>query len=98
MGKGDIKSRRGKFFAGSFGKRRPRKKGKKNQLDSKIVVINEELKTTSQPEIKKTAPKAEKAPAKAKAKPEAEKDTPVKKSGASSPKSKTQKEKAKDAE
>ncbi len=28
MGKGDIKTRRGKFFAGSFGKRRPRKKKK----------------------------------------------------------------------
>ncbi len=29
MGKGDIKTRRGKFFAGSFGKRRPRHKAKK---------------------------------------------------------------------
>ena len=28
MGKGDIKTRRGKFFAGSFGKRRPKKKKK----------------------------------------------------------------------
>jgi len=28
MGKGDIKSRRGKLFSGSFGKRRPRKKKK----------------------------------------------------------------------
>lgn len=28
MGKGDIKSRRGKLFSGSYGKRRPRKKNK----------------------------------------------------------------------
>ncbi len=29
MGKGDKKSRRGKIFAGSFGKTRPRKKNNK---------------------------------------------------------------------
>ena len=29
MGKGDKKSRRGKIFAGSFGKTRPKKKGSK---------------------------------------------------------------------
>ena len=29
MGKGDKKSRRGKIFAGSFGKTRPKKKGGK---------------------------------------------------------------------
>lgn len=28
MGKGDIKSRRGKLFSGSYGKKRPRKKQK----------------------------------------------------------------------
>ena len=35
MGKGDIKSRRGKLFAGSYGKRRPRKKVKTNKASSK---------------------------------------------------------------
>ena len=30
MGKGDKRSRRGKIFAGSFGKTRPKKKDKKN--------------------------------------------------------------------
>ncbi|MGA2505891.1 MAG: 30S ribosomal protein THX [Chitinispirillaceae bacterium] len=30
MGKGDIRSRRGKIFRGSYGKKRPRKKHKKN--------------------------------------------------------------------
>jgi len=29
MGKGDIRTRRGKLFRGTFGKRRPRKKKKK---------------------------------------------------------------------
>lgn len=35
MGKGDIKSRRGKLFNGSFGKRRPKKKETKNQVINK---------------------------------------------------------------
>lgn len=35
MGKGDIKSRRGKLFAGSFGKRRPAKKARKAALKYK---------------------------------------------------------------
>lgn len=30
MGKGDKRSRRGKIFAGSYGKTRPRKKAAKN--------------------------------------------------------------------
>ncbi len=34
MGKGDKKSRRGKIFAGSFGKTRPRKKNKKTENKS----------------------------------------------------------------
>ncbi len=29
MGKGDIRTRRGKIFAGTYGKTRPRKKDKK---------------------------------------------------------------------
>ena len=32
MGKGDKKSRRGKIFAGSFGKTRPRKKVQKTKV------------------------------------------------------------------
>ena len=40
MGKGDKKSRRGKIFAGSFGKSRPKKKGsnaenKENKAENK---------------------------------------------------------------
>jgi 30S ribosomal protein S31 len=31
MGKGDKKSRKGKLFRGSFGKRRPQRKDKKNK-------------------------------------------------------------------
>jgi 30S ribosomal protein S31 len=31
MGKGDKRSRRGKIFAGSFGKTRPKKKTKKTE-------------------------------------------------------------------
>ena len=31
MGKGDKKSAKGKLFRGSYGKRRPRKKDKKNK-------------------------------------------------------------------
>lgn len=32
MGKGDKRSRRGKIFAGSFGKTRPKRKGKSVKL------------------------------------------------------------------
>lgn len=31
MGKGDIRTRRGKLFRGTFGKRRPRKKKKQKE-------------------------------------------------------------------
>ena len=31
MGKGDKKSKRGKIFAGSYGKTRPKKKNKKSE-------------------------------------------------------------------
>lgn len=34
MGKGDKRTRRGKIFAGSFGKTRPRKKKKKKPVAS----------------------------------------------------------------
>jgi 30S ribosomal protein S31 len=34
MGKGDKRSRRGKIFAGSFGKTRPKKKGTSAQSNS----------------------------------------------------------------
>lgn len=39
MGKGDIKSRRGKLFAGSFGKKRPAKKARKAALKIKPVPV-----------------------------------------------------------
>ncbi len=35
MGKGDKKSRRGKIFAGSFGKTRPKKKNQKSKNTEK---------------------------------------------------------------
>ena len=50
MGKGDKKSRRGKIYAGSFGKRRPRKRNNMN-----TVVKPEKVKTEkTAPEEKKT--------------------------------------------
>lgn len=35
MGRGDKKTAKGKRFAGSFGKSRPRKEGNRNPLDYK---------------------------------------------------------------
>lgn len=36
MGKGDIKTKRGKYFNGSFGKTRPRKKNKNKAVAVKV--------------------------------------------------------------
>jgi len=46
MGRGDIKTKKGKIFAGSFGKSRPAKAAKKNVVAAVVVV-----------EKKKAAPK-----------------------------------------
>jgi 30S ribosomal protein S31 len=48
MGKGDIKTKRGKLFAGSFGKKR--KKGQKNKLSH--ASIPQVKKETSTPPVK----------------------------------------------
>ncbi len=45
MGKGDIKTRRGKLFSGSYGKRRPRKK-KKTATPPASSNISESVKQT----------------------------------------------------
>lgn len=52
MGRGDIKSKKGKIFAGSFGKSRPAK-------NKKTVVTKTKEAATSAP-AKKTAAKKEK--------------------------------------
>ncbi len=53
MGKGDIRSRKGKIFSGTFGKTRPHKVAK--------PVVSPVAKTeTTKPEPKAKAPKAEK--------------------------------------
>jgi 30S ribosomal protein S31 len=46
MGKGDKRSRRGKIFAGSFGKTRPKGK-KKNVAPAAAVAADEKPKTRS---------------------------------------------------
>ena len=70
MGKGDKKSRRGKLFNGSFGKRRPRKN--KDTVKTKLETVSkttQEVKTTPAPKEKATPKKtAEKQKAANKAK------------------------------
>lgn len=44
MGKGDIRSRRGKIFRGTFGKTRRRKKKEAKKEENKTEVKNEEVK------------------------------------------------------
>ena len=54
MGKGDIKTRRGKLFSGSYGKKRPTKKSKKGILKTiPAVSAQPEEKAEVQPPIKK---------------------------------------------
>jgi 30S ribosomal protein S31 len=75
MGKGDIKSRRGKLFSGSFGVRRP----KKNKVATPVttskatVKIEEKSVKTTSPEAKK--PVQKKAAPKPKKEPVSEQDT-----------------------
>lgn len=59
MGKGDLKSRRGKIYRGSFGKRRPRKKAK--HIAAVPVVEKVKKEETSIAEIKPEIEKKEKA-------------------------------------
>jgi ribosomal small subunit protein bTHX len=62
MGKGDKKSRRGKIYRGSFGKRRPRKKIKNiATVPTSKKVVKEEKKDTAVEEVKPEKKKTEKA-------------------------------------
>jgi len=63
MGKGDLKTRRGKLFNGSFGKRRPAKKTKKNNkpvVKQETPVIKAQPKPTVKAETKTKAKTKEK--------------------------------------
>ena len=72
MGRGDIKTKRGKIFAGSFGKARPAKVATKvaAPAEPKVKAIPAEPKAKAEPKVK-AEPKAKAAP-KAKAEPKAE--------------------------
>ena len=65
MGKGDQKTRRGKLFAGSYGKKRPRKK-----KSGETITAAEKPKAAPKPKAE-TKPKAEAKP-KAETKPKTE--------------------------
>jgi 30S ribosomal protein S31 len=45
MGRGDIKSKKGKIFAGSFGKKRPAKPAKKIVVTAEVVEVETKKKT-----------------------------------------------------
>ncbi|MCD6346778.1 MAG: 30S ribosomal protein THX [Bacteroidales bacterium] len=57
MGKGDIKTKRGKLFAGSYGKKRPRKKTVET---AKAVKVEKAVKVVKAVKNVKAAPKAKK--------------------------------------
>ena len=65
MGKGDIKSRRGKLFNKSYGKRRPRKK----QVKGPFTGVNQTEPQSARP-VEKPAPSKEKESKPGKAAPE----------------------------
>jgi len=55
MGKGDVKTKKGKLWRGSFGKRRPHKKTKASggvKLDFEPVDVKKEMEVTQKEEIK----------------------------------------------
>ena len=54
MGKGDIKTKRGKIASGTFGVSRPHKRSKSNQ---EVVVKEAEQKKESKPAVKKATAK-----------------------------------------
>ncbi len=47
MGKGDQKSKRGKITAGSYGKRRPRRRKSVNKIPVKVMDENEDKKSVN---------------------------------------------------
>lgn len=74
MGKGDMKSKRGKIHSGSYGKKRPRHAEKlapvAKELEEKKKTAKPKEKAVKPVEAVAEEPKAKKAPAKAKAKKE----------------------------
>jgi len=68
MGKGDMKSKRGKIHRGSYGKSRPRKADKlapvAKELDEKKKSAKPKEKAVKPVEVVVEEPKAKKAPAK----------------------------------
>ena len=80
MGKGDIKSRRGKFFAGSFGKRRPKKK-KKTSTTTYIAPPPLPRPPVPEPEKKSLSPESTKTVARPVKKETTRKKTQTKGSG-----------------
>lgn len=72
MGKGDIKTRRGKIVNGSYGNTRPKKKGNLKPKPIKVEKVEsiepvkavKQTKTTKTPKTTKTAKTAKPAPKK----------------------------------
>jgi 30S ribosomal protein S31 len=56
MGKGDIKSKKGKIANGSFGKKRKQRTAKKTTVAAKAkpVKVKKAVDATAEPEVKKT--------------------------------------------
>lgn len=54
MGKGDIKSRKGKIANGSYGKKRKQRSAKKNNVVTKPVKPKKVVSADTEPEVKKT--------------------------------------------
>ena len=81
MGKGDQKTRRGKLFAGSYGKRRPRKKKKTDDsgLTKSVPEAAPRIKTETKPKAETKAKAASKSKAETKTKAETKPKTAAKK-------------------
>ena len=87
MGKGDIKTRRGKLFRGTFGKRRPSSKNKKSGSVSNDIAPKKikEPKAAAEKEIKKETILKERKPIEKDVKETAAKTEPKKEETAEKP-------------
>lgn len=54
MGKGDLRTRRGKIFRGTYGKTRPRRKKKKEMAKEQASTTGEQSKESSASEAQAT--------------------------------------------
>ncbi len=54
MGKGDIKSKKGKIASGSFGKKRKQRNPKKTVIVAKFSKTKKVVEASGEPEVKKT--------------------------------------------